>query len=547
MKKIFSFLTALIISSAVVASAFAADYEMAEFEIEKASIMISAPTSCAVFTQEVSSLDTNVTALGWTAESLTAYFKQNNIYLNVIPTGIEWEIVLTVIPQTTENPTESFARCSLKELQTFANDMISQTDSEEKGLVYSSGEIHREYAIPFCVFTATTTVDGVTTNIKQYFTINDSQCVSLTLRTINPATEEQLTYIEDMVKSVRLTNQTFYLSEEMIIVVVACAAAAVVAIIILIIVIIVVKRHKKISQSQEVIRLLNLTSSMNQPEIPDPFQNDTEKKKADPTQEERPIPVMDNDRPIPTFSDMPSPTVQEVSSESSSGVPEIVPPRREVKPESATEVNPAESVLPYAEIKPIVAEPVTPDNDWSISPSEYVTPFPTASSVPEIQPVSHAEDDFSSLMMDSVSAYETSENDNTANIPVSFSIDRAGNTENPTIITCIKRDIGRVVLIRTEKTGLLSEETAEKYIIADDALDKINDIWEKYAMSGWDSVIQLPYDAQRIVTTYTVEYGNLNRNSFADDISLSKENESGINELASLIEELMKNGVKEEV
>lgn len=266
MKKLFVMLMSVVILAVNVLPLCVSAESTKNHRIEYGGFNVDIPADLVVFTQEISDSDPEVASFGWSASELSAYFKQNDIYMNVIPRTGNWEVLIRITDSTDTFDVSSFAQLSQRELEEGLQTMLS-TNS---GISYKNGEIYRTDQIPFLKLYGSTIMNGLRTSIIQYVTVNNNRLINTTIQDYTGSVaSEQAATMESIVRSINFTKVDGGFPTDIILyVVIGAAVGAFVALICGIS----AKSARRRREASEMRVLLAKTNMMNQKGLSDdPF------------------------------------------------------------------------------------------------------------------------------------------------------------------------------------------------------------------------------------------------------------------------------------
>lgn len=221
-----------------------------KFTIEELGLTVVIPAGLSTLTQDIAEDDPLLETLGIDRDTLLEYYIENNIYLNSLPQGITYEVVISCVEDTTIALMKDLRYASEDDMDVFIDGLIEGFESV--GSTYISSETYTHPQAKFMKIYSESSVSGVTTQTVQYYTVVDGKGISIVLSSYSgEITDEMEAELREIVDSAEFANAitdeeaeagllSSYIPSWMVYVIVAIAA-----IVIIVVVVVIVNYNKK--------------------------------------------------------------------------------------------------------------------------------------------------------------------------------------------------------------------------------------------------------------------------------------------------------------
>lgn len=208
MKKLLCLTLVLVYFISAAPAVLAAD--AVTYEVPKLDMTIAAPEGWIVFTQDVDENDPNLALLGADSKALSNYYKENNIYLNMITSDLAVEIVVTMLEDDNSRNVYDFNRVPEADMQSQAESLMQGMQELMKDQIeYSDCSIYRHKQAAFATFHLTQQLNGSVAYAKQYSTVINGKTINITLHSYaGEITDDLLQVLQNTVDSVVFTKVT---------------------------------------------------------------------------------------------------------------------------------------------------------------------------------------------------------------------------------------------------------------------------------------------------------------------------------------------------
>ena len=164
-----------------------------KYKLDELGLSVSLPSDYIVFTRDTSETDPNLSAYGYTKESLSSIMTSNNIYLYAWDDYIDYKIYINM----EDSSLEDFNLYSDKELSAMAESIVSGGGSS-----YIKSEIYQHDQTKFLKIYMLSPYEDYRTYDIKYYTVYDGRAISITFCSfshINPSVEATFQSIVDSV------------------------------------------------------------------------------------------------------------------------------------------------------------------------------------------------------------------------------------------------------------------------------------------------------------------------------------------------------------
>jgi hypothetical protein len=205
MKKIMSIAVVLIILTALVPAAYAAD--TAVYDLPELNLSVDVPADWITFTRDIEENDPNLALFGTTAEAMVSDYESKNIYLNSVCLEPLSEIVITMVADDGSKEVFDFNNISDEDMP----ETVETIKDEMQKLMgdaatYAGTGMYTHAQAKFAIFNFETGGE-LPDHGQQYTTVINGQTINITLHSYTgelTADQEQL--IKDVVDSITFTE-----------------------------------------------------------------------------------------------------------------------------------------------------------------------------------------------------------------------------------------------------------------------------------------------------------------------------------------------------
>lgn len=175
------------------------------YTVDELYMELTVPEGYYVFDVHTVEKDPNLPSLGIDGAQMAQNLKAQNIYLDIVPEDLSWELCLIMTEGETYQPIFDF---NLFSGEVFVKMMEEISDEyEEMGLTVQNWTEWQGEQAKFFIIDTTQTVQGGEVLRKQFYTIYNGQAINLTLITSGGViTDEMETLQKTVAESIRFTK-----------------------------------------------------------------------------------------------------------------------------------------------------------------------------------------------------------------------------------------------------------------------------------------------------------------------------------------------------
>lgn len=180
MKKLLSLTLALFCLCSAVPAALAA--ENSTYELPELNMTIEAPKGWYVSTRDVKDGDPNIELLAMDKKELADYYRENDIYLNMVSEGPYADINVKMRVNRSNPDIYDLNSIPDENMLHEAESMMQKLQKDAEGqITYSGCSVYIHKQAKFFVFNSNYLNNGLTVYGKRYFTVINGQVINITL------------------------------------------------------------------------------------------------------------------------------------------------------------------------------------------------------------------------------------------------------------------------------------------------------------------------------------------------------------------------------